>query len=324
MADIAVSEFSIKGMHCDSCVKTLRKAIGSVAGVKDVNIDLNTGKAMVEYDPENTTMKAITSAVETNGYKAVFGGNPNGGEPSVQMSGLDIFSHLFFDKTRFHAERGMLRIAVLTFVALSALEIVAYYAFFVNNPAFAARNYGTYIFYLILAVTLTGSALWHLDAYRKKVTCQTGMMMGMTLGMLSGFLLGAIVGATNGMFAGSAFGMIVGMLFGVYGGRCCGIMGIMEGLMAGFMGGIMGAMTTIMLINDNMLLFFPLIFSSSAIILTGLTYMIYKDYNHGMIGKANPNDLQSHSFSIFITFAFSLTMATTWIIVYGPRSVLFQ
>lgn len=324
MADIAVSEFSIKGMHCDSCVKTLRKAIGSVAGVKDVNIDLNTGKAKVEYDPENTNMNAITSAVETNGYKAVFGESPSAGETSQQINGLDIFSHLIFDKSRFHAERGMLKIGLLTFVTLSVLEIIAYYAFFVNSPTFAAWNYGTYIFYLILAVTLTGSALWHLDAYRKKVTCQTGMMMGMTVGMLSGFLLGAIVGATNGMFAGSAFGMVVGMLFGVYGGRCCGIMGIMEGLMAGFMGGIMGAMTTVMLINDNILMFFPLMFASSAVILIGLTYMIYKDYNHGLIGKANPNDLQSHSFSVLITFTFLLTMATTWIIVYGPRSVLFQ
>ncbi|MBI4176599.1 MAG: hypothetical protein HY518_05315 [Candidatus Aenigmarchaeota archaeon] len=236
-----------------------------------------------------------------------------------------LLSHLFFDKTRFHVERRMLKIALLTLIILAVIELAAYYAFFINQPRFNARGYGAYIAYLVLAVTINGSALWHMRAYHRNVTCQTGMMIGMTNGMLSGFLMGAILGATNGMFVGAGYGMVVGMLFGAYSGRCCGIMGIMEGLMAGFMGGLMGAMTTFMLLNENVLLFFPLIFGASIIILSGLIYMIYKDVNHLIEGKEiNPREMKSYSFSIYVTFVFLLTMITSWIIVYGPRSILFQ
>src|SRR3989344_3494482 len=53
-------------------------------------------------------------------------------------------------------------------------------------------------------------------------------------------------------FMGGVFGMIVGSTLGIWTGSCCGIMGTMEGMMAGFMGGWMGAMTSVMLVNDNL------------------------------------------------------------------------
>ncbi len=318
---IETADFSIKGMHCESCTKTLSRAIGSVSGVKEANIELSTGKASVKYDSETANMEKIFSAVEKSGYAPVTAENA---QAQKTMPSKDIFSHLLFDKTRFHMERGMIKIALATFLSLAAIETLAYYAFFSGVPRFVSRNYGAYIFYLMLAVTLNGSALWHLRAYHRRISCQTGMMIGMTIGMLSGFLLGAIIGATNGMFAGATYGMLVGMAFGAYSGRCCGIMGIMEGLLAGLMGGLMGAMTTFMLINENVLLFMPLLFGSTAVILVGLTYMIYKDYNHGLAGTDGWPKLESYSFSLFLTFAFIITMATTWLIVYGPRSVLYQ
>jgi len=98
----------------------------------------------------------------------------------------------------------------------------------------------------------------------------------------------------------------------------------MEGLLAGMMGGVMGAMTTLMLLNDNVLLFFPFIFASSAVILMGLSYMVYKDFNHGLSGPGQQQKFESYSIPLYITFAFMLTMATTWLIVYGPRSALVQ
>ena len=316
--------FSIKGMHCESCTKLLTKAISSLPGVSQVDIGLDTGTATVAYDPAQTDMAAIFSAVEKSGYAAMSAGSPGPAHAFTIASLSGFLSRLFFDRSRLHMERGMLKTAALTFATLAVLEAVTYYAFFMGMPSFAAKNYGSYIFYLVLAVTLGGSSLWHLRAYRKRVSCQAGMMVGMTIGMLAGFLLGAIIGATNGMFVGATYGMLVGMAFGAYSGKCCGIMGIMEGLMAGLMGGLMGAMTTFMLLNENVLLFFPLLFSSSAVILMGLSYMVYRDFNNTAPGEHGPASLKSYSFPLFITFAFILTMVSTWLIVYGPRSALLQ
>ncbi|MBI4173385.1 MAG: heavy metal translocating P-type ATPase [Candidatus Aenigmarchaeota archaeon] len=314
---IVTSEVTITGMHCASCSKVLTRAISAVPGVSSVAIEERTGTAAVQYDDAKAGLPAITKAVQDSGY-----GIASGSSAQNASVGMDFFSHLIFDRSRLHVERQAVKTGLVTFALLGIVETLAYYAFFMNLPNFAARNYGSYLFYLILAVTLAGTALWQLRAYHKKVSCQAGMMIGMTIGMLSGFMLGSIVGATNGMFVGSAYGMLVGMAFGAYAGRCCGIMGVMEGLMAGFMGGLMGAMTTFMLLNENVLLFFPLIFGSSGIILTGLTYLIYKDYSHN--GNGNGEALASYGLPLFLSLAFALTMLTTWLIVYGPRSIFVQ
>lgn len=310
-------KFWIAGMTCDSCVKTLTRTVSSLKGVNTVSIDLKSSEANVTYNPEQTTSDSIFSSISSKGY------HPSRTAPFPQPSfNIRHLSHIFTDKTRFQIERRVILMGVLTLAFLSFVEIASYYTFFFTVPTFASHNYGIYLFYLVLSVSLSGCALWHLRAYEKNVTCETGMMVGMTIGMLTGFLMGAIVGATNGMFIGSAYGLFVGMAIGAYSGRCCGIMGVMEGLMAGFMGGLMGAMTTFMLLNENVLLFFPIIFGASAIIFMGLTYLIYKNYLQ-IMGQ-NPAQLKSYDFSFYLTFVFLLTIITSWIIVYGPRSSFLQ
>lgn len=63
--------FSIKGMHCASCVLVLEKSLKSVSGVSQANVNLATEKATVEYDPEKVTDKELTSAVANVGYQAL-------------------------------------------------------------------------------------------------------------------------------------------------------------------------------------------------------------------------------------------------------------
>ena len=94
-------------------------------------------------------------------------------------------------------------------------------------------------------------------------------------------------------------------------------MGIMDGMMAGFMGGLMGAMTAVMMINDNLRLAGIIVFLISSIILTGLNYMIYRET------KENERQInEDHTFTVFASLI--LTSATTWLMILGPRSVLFQ
>ena len=149
-----------------------------------------------------------------------------------------------------------------------------------------------------------------------QMLCMSGMMVGMTTGMISGFLPGFFVASTNGMFIGSVFGMLVGITFGIWNGKCCGVMGFLEGVMAGFMGGLMGAMTAFMLINDNLKASAIIVLLISAIIIFGLNYMIYGEMKR-------EERKRKDSYLFFIVLTFILTIITTWIIVYGPRSGAF-
>lgn len=60
-------EYNIKGMNCPHCQATVTKSIAAVDGVKQVDVNLSTGKAVVEgeHDPE-----AVITAVRSAGFDA--------------------------------------------------------------------------------------------------------------------------------------------------------------------------------------------------------------------------------------------------------------
>jgi len=60
--------FPVTGMTCASCVNRVEKAIGKVAGVNRAAVNLATERATVSYDPSETTVATIASAVERAGY----------------------------------------------------------------------------------------------------------------------------------------------------------------------------------------------------------------------------------------------------------------
>ena len=177
-------------------------------------------------------------------------------------------------------------------------------------------KYGFSLFFSILSYALIIPAVRQVRSY-KEFPCMSGMMVGMTLGMISGFLPGFFIASTNGMFYGSVFGMAIGILFGTWAGSCCGIMGFMEGIMSGFMGGLMGAMTAVMMLNDNLKAAGVIVFIISAIILIGLKYMVFKE------SMALERKHKDSEFFV-IVWSFILTIITIWLMVFGPRSGLFQ
>lgn len=199
---------------------------------------------------------------------------------------------------------------ITSFIVLAIL----YYFRFRTISDFVPK-YGFYLFFAMLSYALVVPTIRQIRAY-KNMACMSGMMVGMTIGMMAGFLAGYFVGATNGMFVGGVFGMSVGIILGIWMGSCCGIMGLMEGLMAGFMGGWMGAMTSVMLLNDNLKIASVLIFIVCATILGSLNYMIYLE------AKENERQRKEDHFTTII-ISFILTIVTAWLVVYGPRSALF-
>ena len=298
----------ITGMHCEACEKSLKKAISKLDHVKEVDLKHTNELATISYNPEINIDKVI-DAIRQVGYDATVA---NG---DYSLDNINIKGYLKNLKNNEKLEGSLIYLALGTLLVLGLLEVIAYYGFFASIPDFFNR-FGYYIIFLIISVVVCGTSIWHIKAYGDSFSCMSGMMVGMTIGMISGFLIGMLVGATNGMFVGSVAGILAGMFAGSWTGKCCGVMGIMEGMMAGLMGGLMGAMTSLMLLNDNLKIIIPILVASSVMILIGLDYMIYKETVDKKFNKPG--------FMSFITFCFIITMALTFLMIYGPKSLLFQ
>jgi P-type Cu+ transporter len=67
---MAKKTFSIKGMHCASCVRVLERSLGKVPGVSDVIVNLATNKATVSLSPE-VNDEMLSTAVSKVGYEAM-------------------------------------------------------------------------------------------------------------------------------------------------------------------------------------------------------------------------------------------------------------
>ena len=59
--DVNVSVYIVKGMTCNHCKASVEKAIGSVEGVKAVEVDLSSGKAFVHGQHDaNMVIEAVS------------------------------------------------------------------------------------------------------------------------------------------------------------------------------------------------------------------------------------------------------------------------
>lgn len=60
--------FSIKGMHCASCIRVTERALRKTPGVKDAVVNLATAKAIVKYDSDNCTPEQLAESISKTGY----------------------------------------------------------------------------------------------------------------------------------------------------------------------------------------------------------------------------------------------------------------
>ena len=70
MSDIVKREFSVVGMHCGGCVKSVTRAVSQVSGVRGVEVSLEKNAASVEYDAGTVAPAAIIAAIEAAGFEA--------------------------------------------------------------------------------------------------------------------------------------------------------------------------------------------------------------------------------------------------------------
>lgn len=67
---MATATLKVSGMTCGHCVMAVTKALEGVAGVRAARVDLNAGRATVEYDEATTSPHVLTEAVAEEGYSA--------------------------------------------------------------------------------------------------------------------------------------------------------------------------------------------------------------------------------------------------------------
>ena len=72
-ADVARDQFAlirIEGMHCHKCEQTIQSALGRFPGVREVEVDFNSGQASVLFERGSVTVKQLMDAVNNAGYRA--------------------------------------------------------------------------------------------------------------------------------------------------------------------------------------------------------------------------------------------------------------
>ena len=61
----------ILGMHCESCAKTVEKALSKEKGLISANVNFALEKATIEYNPEEINEAKIKKAIKNAGYEAL-------------------------------------------------------------------------------------------------------------------------------------------------------------------------------------------------------------------------------------------------------------
>ncbi len=75
-------EVPIEGMHCASCALNVENSINKLEGVK-AEVDINTNKARVEYDPKKIAISDIDKSVEDAGF------NVRKSEVTLKIGGIN-------------------------------------------------------------------------------------------------------------------------------------------------------------------------------------------------------------------------------------------
>lgn len=60
----------ISGMTCGGCASAVRRALTSISGVDEVQVDLQTALAEIIVGDENLTLEQLVTAIRLAGYNA--------------------------------------------------------------------------------------------------------------------------------------------------------------------------------------------------------------------------------------------------------------
>lgn len=297
-------EVLLSGMSCGSCEKLIEREVEQHAG-KIKSIDANSGR--VVFDCPDDAFDGIIKALGEKGFPQNSAGDAERGDWSSVFS---FINNSLFGEEGYDLENTVVDFSLVSLIILALFSAVL--LFFLKDDYNLIKLAPLVFLCAVFAVATLGS-YYHLRCYKKKMSCQNGMMVGMVSGMIIGFLSGALIGAANGMFVGSIVGIVLGVYFGMKLGKSCGVMGGLEGVMAGLMAGLMGAMSSVMLVNDNLVAALLVLFLVSLFILGGTSYMMRRE-----AGSRSGNELNCTK-SKFFFYCLAIFLVMLVIMLFGPK-----
>ena len=108
------SVLDVQGMHCASCVSHVTRAATAVPGVRDADVNLARGRAVVRFDPDAVKPDQIAQAITDAGYPAT---------PQAHDHDAAAAEHHRIEHQRQHAREWGWR-ALLSFVLWFPIEAV--------------------------------------------------------------------------------------------------------------------------------------------------------------------------------------------------------
>lgn len=61
----------VKGMSCGGCVNSVKRVVGAIDGVDQVDVSLDAGKVSVSYDAGKAQPEQFKAAIRDAGYEVV-------------------------------------------------------------------------------------------------------------------------------------------------------------------------------------------------------------------------------------------------------------
>ncbi|MGB7760328.1 MAG: heavy metal-associated domain-containing protein [Bryobacteraceae bacterium] len=62
-------KFSVIGMTCANCARSVERKLAATPGVGKASVDLGSASAEVEYDPARATPETLAGAIRQLGYE---------------------------------------------------------------------------------------------------------------------------------------------------------------------------------------------------------------------------------------------------------------
>ena len=66
----ATNRFSVSGMHCDGCAQGIASELTRAPGVAFASVSFTNKLAIVGYDTNRTSVKALRKVIQSAGYEA--------------------------------------------------------------------------------------------------------------------------------------------------------------------------------------------------------------------------------------------------------------
>jgi copper chaperone CopZ len=66
---IEILDLPVRGMTCGNCARSVEQTLASTPGVTKVSVELESGRAAIEYDPSLVTREVLVNAVRELGYE---------------------------------------------------------------------------------------------------------------------------------------------------------------------------------------------------------------------------------------------------------------